>query len=75
VDTRLARIFLSHTMLLRFKISLLAAFVLFTLLGMAAPSLKALLIGIIALGVSLAIAITNFLMAEHRADRELHTSR
>lgn len=67
--------FLSHTMLLRFKISLLAAFVLFTLLGMAAPSLKALLIGIIALGVSLAIAITNFLVAEHRAERELHTSR
>lgn len=67
--------FLSHTMLLRFKISLLAAFVLFTLLGMAAPSMKALLIGIIALGVSLAIAITNFLMAEHRAERELHTSR
>jgi hypothetical protein len=62
-------------MLLRFKISLLAAFVLFTLLGMAAPSLKALLIGIIALGVSLAIAITNFLVAEHRAERELHTSR
>jgi Na+/H+-translocating membrane pyrophosphatase len=62
-------------MLLRFKISLLAAFVLFTLLGMAAPSLKALLIGIIALGVSLAIAITNFLMAEHRADRELHPTR
>lgn len=67
--------FLSHTMLLRFKISLLAAFVLFTLLGMAAPSMKALLIGIIALGVSLAIAITNFLVAEHRAERELHTSR
>lgn len=63
-----------RTLLLRFKISLLAAFVLFTLLGMAAPSLKALLIGLLALGVSLAIAIANFVMAEHRAERELHSS-
>ncbi len=62
-------------MLLRFKISLLAAFVLFTLLGMAAPSMKALLIGIAALGVSLVIAIANFVKSEHRAERELHTVR
>jgi hypothetical protein len=48
----------------------LAAFVLFTLLGMAAPSVKALLIGLLALGVSLAIAIGNFMRAEHRAERE-----
>lgn len=57
-------------MLLHLKISLLAAFVLFTLLGMAAPSVKALLIGSLALGVSLAIAIGNFMRAEHRAERE-----
>ncbi|GAB3501532.1 hypothetical protein GCM10027399_28980 [Curvibacter fontanus] len=61
-------------MLLRFKITLLAAFVLFTLLGMAAPNMKALLIGIVALLVSLAIAITNFVIAEHEAERELHSS-
>ena len=60
--------------MLRFKISLLAAFVLFTLLGMAAPSMKALLIGILALGVSLAIAIANFVMADRRAERELQSS-
>ena len=61
-------------MLLRFKITLLAAFVLFTLLGMAAPNMKALLIGIVALLVSLAIAITNVVIAEHEAERELHSS-
>ncbi len=60
--------------MLRFKISLLAAFVLFTLLGMAAPNMKALLIGIAALVVSLAIAIVNFVMAEHRTERELQSS-
>lgn len=60
--------------MLRFKISLLATFVLFTLLGMAAPNLKALLIGMVALLVSLLIAIANFLRAEHQADRELHSS-
>lgn len=60
--------------MLRFKISLLAAFVLFTLLGMAAPSLKALLIGMVALLVSLLIAVANFVRAEHRADRELQSS-
>ena len=60
--------------MLRFKISLLAAFVLFTLLGMAAPSMKALLIGILALGVSLAIAVANFVMADRRAERELQSS-
>ncbi|MEK9950933.1 MAG: hypothetical protein VW687_02060 [Curvibacter sp.] len=57
--------------MLRFKISLLAAFVFFTLLGMAAPSLKALLIGMAALIVSLLIALANFVRAEHRAEREL----
>lgn len=60
--------------MLRFKISLLAAFVLFTLLGMAAPSLKALLIGLIALVVSLLIVLASFLRAEHRAERELQSS-
>jgi hypothetical protein len=63
-----------RALLFRFKISLLAAFVLLTLLGMAAPSLKALLIGLLALGVSLVIAIANFVMAEDRAERELHSS-
>ncbi len=63
-----------HTLLFRFKISLLAAFVLFTLLGLAAPSMKALVIGLLALGVSLVIAIANFAMAEHQARRELHSS-
>ncbi|MEK9802308.1 MAG: hypothetical protein VW475_02745 [Curvibacter sp.] len=60
--------------MLRFKISLLAAFVFFTLLGMAAPSLKALLIGMVALIVSLLIVVANFLRAEHRAERELQSS-
>ncbi len=61
-------------MLIRFKITLLAIFVLFTLLGMAAPSMKVLLVGILALGVSLAMAIADFVIAEHRAERELHSS-
>ena len=61
-------------MLLRFKITLLAAFVLFTLLGLAAPSMKALAIGIIALGLDLAVAIANFLAVEHKSERELHSS-
>lgn len=61
--------------MLRFKISLLAAFVLFTLLGMAAPNMKALLIGIAALVVSLAIAIINFVMSEHRTEGKLHSAR
>lgn len=65
---------MQRTLLFRFKISLLAAFVLLTLLGMAAPSLKALVIGLFALGVSLVIAIANFVMAEHQAERELHSS-
>lgn len=60
--------------MLRFKISLLAAFVLFTLLGMAAPSIKALLIGILALGVALVIAIASFVQSEHRRERELQSS-
>lgn len=60
--------------MLRFKISLLAVFVLFTLLGMAAPNMKALLIGIAALVVTLAIAIVNFVMAEHRSERELQSA-
>lgn len=60
--------------MLHFKISLLAAFVLFTLLGMAAPSLKALLIGLLALVISLVIAVANFVRAEHRAERELQSS-
>ncbi len=61
-------------MLLRFKISLLAVFVLSTLLGMAAPNLTALLVGIAALGLGLAISIVHFMMTEHRAERELHSS-
>lgn len=56
-------------MFLHFKITLLAVFVLFTLLGMAAPNMKALLIGIGALGVSLVIAITHFVLAEEKAER------
>lgn len=63
-----------HTLLFRFKISLLAVFVLFTLLGLAAPSMKALLIGLLALGASLVIAIANFVMAEQQVRRELHSS-
>ncbi len=58
----------------RFKIALLAAFVLFTLMGLAAPNMKVLLIGVVALGASLVIAITNFVIASHRADRELNSS-
>ena len=63
-----------HTLLFRFKISLLAVLVLFTLLGLAAPSMKALLIGLLALGASLVIAIANFVMAEQQVKRELHSS-
>jgi hypothetical protein len=63
-----------HNLLFRFKISLLATFVLFTLLGLAAPSMKALLIGLLALGASLVIAIANFVMAEQQVKRELHSS-
>ena len=65
---------MQSNVLFRFKIALLAAFVLFTLIGMAAPSMKALFVGVCALGVSLAIAITSFVKAAHRADRELHSS-
>jgi predicted MFS family arabinose efflux permease len=61
-------------MLLRFKISLLAVFVLSTLLGMAAPNLTALLVGITALGLGLAISIIHFVLTEERAERELHSS-
>lgn len=63
-----------RTVFFRFKIALLAAFVLFTLLGMAAPSMNALFIGAAALGLSLAIAIVSFVNAARRADRELHSS-
>jgi predicted MFS family arabinose efflux permease len=61
-------------MLLRFKISLLAVFVLSTLLGMAAPNLTALLVGITALGLGLAISIIHFVLTEDRVERELHSS-
>jgi len=61
-------------MFLRFKIALLAAFVLLTLLGMAAPSMKALIIGMFALAVSLVIAIADFVITERRADQELLSS-
>jgi len=61
-------------MLLRFKISLLAVFVLATLLGMASSSITALLIGSGALFVSVALAIVTYGLPEHRSERELHSS-
>lgn len=61
-------------MLLRFKITLLATFVLFTLLGLAAPSMKALTIGVIALGLALVVAVGNFLAIEDRRERELQST-
>jgi hypothetical protein len=61
-------------MLLRFKITLLAIFLVSTLLGMAAPSLEALLIGISALGLALAVSITNFVTAEPKTGRKLRSS-
>ncbi len=61
-------------MLLRLKIALLAAFVLFTLLGMAASSVTALLIGSSALFVSIALAIVTYGVTEYRSERELHSS-
>ncbi len=61
-------------MLLRFKITLLAVFVLSTLLGMAASNITALLIGISALFVSLAVAIVTSGLVEPRSERELHSS-
>lgn len=63
-----------RSIVFRFKIALLAAFVLFTLMGMAAPNMKVLLIGVAALGASLVIAIANFVIAEHQAERELNSS-
>lgn len=63
-----------RNMFFRFKIALLAAFVLLTLLGMAAPSMKALIIGMCALAASLVIAIADFVVTAHRADQELLSS-
>lgn len=57
-------------MLLRFKIALLATFVLLTLLGMAAPSMKALIIGVSALALSLLISLIHFVTTEEKAERE-----
>ena len=57
-------------MLLRLKIALLATFVLLTLLGMAAPSMKALIIGVSALALALLISIIHFVMTEEKAERE-----
>jgi hypothetical protein len=61
-------------MLIHLKISLLAVFVLATLLGMAASSITALLIGSSALFVSIAVAIVTYGVTEHRSERELHSS-
>lgn len=61
-------------MLLRFKFTLLAVFLVSTLLGLAAPSMKALLIGISALGLALALSITNFVATERKTGRKLHSS-
>jgi hypothetical protein len=61
-------------MLLHLKISLLAIFVLLTLLGMASSSITTLLIGVSALFVSLAVAIVTSGLVEPRHDRELHSS-
>lgn len=63
-----------RNVLFRFKIVLLTTFVLLTLLGMAAPSMKALLIGTLALGLSLLVAIADFLLEEQRTEQELHSS-
>lgn len=63
-----------RSIVFRFKIALLAAFVLFTLMGMAAPNMKVLLIGLAALGASLVIAIANFVIAEHQVERDLNSS-
>lgn len=60
-------------MLLRLKITLLAVFVLSTLLGMAATNTKALLIGIAALGAALVIAIAHLVMTEERAEQQGHS--
>lgn len=61
-------------MLLRFKITLLAVFVFFTLLGLAASSLQALAVGLGALGLALALSIGNFMAAEHKPERGLPSS-
>lgn len=63
-----------RTVYFRFKITLLATFVLLTLLGLAAPSLQALVIGAVALGLSLVIAIADFLLDSQRDERELHST-
>ena len=60
-------------MLLRLKITLLAVFVLSTLLGMAATNTKVLLIGIAALGAALVIAIAHLMMTEKRAEQPGHS--
>jgi hypothetical protein len=60
-------------MLLRLKITLLAVFVLSTLLGMAATNTKVLLIGVAALGAALVIAIAHLVMTEERAEQPGHS--
>lgn len=61
-------------MLLRFKFTLLAVFLVFTLVGLAAPSMKALLIGVSALGLALALSVTNFVTAERKTGGKLRSS-
>lgn len=61
-------------MLLHLKFTLLAVFVLSTLLGLASTNLHALLIGLLALGLSLGIALVSYLWTPRTPRRELHTS-
>lgn len=61
-------------MLIHLKISLLAIFVLATLLGMASSSVTALLIGSSALFVSIALVIVTYGVTEQQGERELHSS-
>lgn len=61
-------------MLLHLKVTLLAIFLLSTLLGLAATNRQALLIGIAALGVALVIALASALMIGRKHERELHSS-
>jgi len=44
------------------------------MLGMAAPSMKTLFVGAVALGLSLVIAFVSFVNAARRADRDLYAS-
>jgi hypothetical protein len=61
-------------MLFRFKITLLAAFILLTLTGLATHDLTLLGLGVMALGVSLGAAVLDFTFRDNRSGPETQFS-